>query len=133
MTNAPRQRGLIATDILRAFRHGDSDALAFIDSVTSLGRHHISEHSAMALLADAPDAWERSGLGMFLSWCDIHPVNVRISNRAFRILQQLPPPCGLTADDAIVAATAIEHKLPLYTLNSARFATVPGLTALQPY
>lgn len=130
----PRPRlGLIDTDVLRALRRGDPGALAYFANPDPFNRYHVSELSAMALLADAPDAAERTGLGMFLSRCNIHRVTARISHRAFRILERLPPPAPLTADDALVAATALEHKLPLYTLDPARFAAVPGLTAARPY
>jgi len=50
-----------------------------------------------------------------------------------RLLEVLPPPDPLAADDAIIAATAIEQSLPLYTLDPARFANVSGLATLQPY
>jgi predicted nucleic acid-binding protein len=49
------------------------------------------------------------------------------------LLSAVPLPTLLTPSDAIVAATAIEHSLPLYTLDPARFASVPGLVALKPY
>jgi predicted nucleic acid-binding protein len=107
--------------------------MAFISHRATLGRHEISQISAMVLLADAPDAAMRTRLGMFLSWCLIHSVTARLVSRAFRILERLPPPAPLTADDAIVAATAIQHSLPLYTLDPGRFAAVPGLTAARPY
>lgn len=51
--------------------------------------------------------------------------------QAFR--DTLTPPSLLTTDVAIVAVTANEHKLPLYTLDPARFAAVAGPTALSPY
>jgi predicted nucleic acid-binding protein len=58
---------------------------------------------------------------------------VRIVRRAYHLLDSHPPPAPLTADDAIVAATALIRKLPLYTLDPGRFAAVPGLTAARPY
>jgi len=127
------QRVLIDTDILRAFRLGDPDALSLLSKLASLGRQDISQLSAMVLIADAPDTRERTCLSMFFSWCDIHAVTARISGRALRILEVLPPQVPVTADDAIIAATAIEHKLSLYTLNPARFVGVSGLAALRPY
>ena len=56
-----------------------------------------------------------------------------IARRAVDLLTATPLPTVLTPSDAIVAATAIEHSLPLYTLDPARFATVPGLATIRPY
>lgn len=97
------------------------------------GRYHVSQLSVLTLVADATDAGERAGLGLFFSWCVVLPLNVRVVARARLVLDRLPPPAGLTADDALVAATALIHKLPLYTLDPGRFAAVPGLTAIRPY
>ena len=69
----------------------------------------------------------------FLTLLTVHTVTANTMRRAQRILESLPPPCGLTPDDAIVAATAIEQSLPLYTLDPARFANLPGLVAIKPY
>jgi hypothetical protein len=107
--------------------------MRFIAAMANLGRHDISQLSAMTLVADAPDTAERNGLTMFFSWCVIHPITLKIVRRARRILEALPPPSPLTADDAIVAATAIEHKLPLYPLDPPRYSGVAGLSVLQPY
>jgi predicted nucleic acid-binding protein len=87
----------------------------------------------MALLANCQDALDLAGVRAFLSVAIVYPIVASISRRALRILDQLAPPSGLTADDALVAATALAHKLPLYTLDPARFAAVPGLSALPPY
>lgn len=127
------QRGLIDTDVLRACRRGEAPALQFLDPQAWVVRPATSQLSAITLIADAPDTTERVGLGMFLSWFIVHALTAQISRRAAQLLDSLPPPCGLTADDAIVAATALAHKLPLYTLDPARFAAVPGLTAIRPY
>jgi predicted nucleic acid-binding protein len=133
VTSGPPSRGLIDTDVLRAFRRGDPDALAFLTTLAPFGRHDISQLSAMILIADAPGAAELAGLRQFFSWCLIRSITAKIVRRAQRILETLAPPSPLTADDAIVAATAVEHKLPLYTLDPPKFAGVAGLNALPPY
>lgn len=69
----------------------------------------------------------------FVKFFTVYSHTARIVRRAQAILEALTPPSPLTADDAIVAATAVEHKLTLYTLDAARFAGVAGLTALPPY
>jgi predicted nucleic acid-binding protein len=125
--------GLIDTPVLIGYREGQPDAVQFMLDVRQNGQPALSQLSALVLLAWPQDAADRVGVEAFLFTADVRPLTARIANRAQTILESLAPPCGLTADDAIVAATAIENKLPLYTLDPARFATVPGLTALRPY
>jgi predicted nucleic acid-binding protein len=70
---------------------------------------------------------------VFLRNNHVHRITARIARGAFALVSSLPVPSAITADDAIVAATAIEHSLPLYALDPARFATVPGLAVIRPY
>jgi predicted nucleic acid-binding protein len=133
MTSGPLPRGLIDTPIVLSFRTGDADACRFALEMLRYHLIEMSEFTAMAVLARCPDAAELQRERAFLKNSLVRRVTANISRRAFRILERLPPPCGLTADDALVAATAVEHKLPLYTLDPARFAAVSGLTAVRPY
>jgi predicted nucleic acid-binding protein len=130
---SPVARGLIDTQLLLDFRAGLNDALRFLIAVLAVGMPDISQLSAMALIAACPDAAELTSLQMFLSGCRIHSLTAKVARRAQSVLEGLPPPAGLSADDVIVAATAIEQSLPLYTLDPARFTVVPRLTAVRPY
>lgn len=133
MTPTPPARGLMDTPILSAMRRGDLDAHAFgVDLLVAHGLD-VSELSGMALLAASSTAAAHGRNIGFLGAIRVHPITAPISRRAFQLLVRLPPPAGLTADDAIIAATALAHKLPLYTLDPAKFAAVPGLSATRPY
>ncbi len=132
-TTPPLQRGLIDTPILIAYRDGLPDAVTFFAAMQQLGRPDCSQISALALIVWCDDALDLSVIQGFLTLLTVHAVTAHTMRRAQRILESLPPPCGLTPDDAIVAATAIEHSLPLYTLDPLRFAKLPGLATLQPY
>jgi predicted nucleic acid-binding protein len=133
VTSASPRRGLIDTPIVIEIRAGQPDAHRFAVDLLRSAAIEMSELSAMILLARCQDAADLQRELAFLGNSRVHRITARISQRAFRILESLPPPCALTADDAIVAATAIEQKLPLYALDPARFAAVPGLTAIRPY
>lgn len=126
-------RGVIDTPVLLAYRDAQPDAEQFIIAVRAVGLPELSQLSALALFAWCQDAMNVSAVQSFLSAATVHGVTANTMRRAQRILERLPPPCGLSADDAVVAATAIEQKLPLYTLDPGRFAAVPGLTTLRPY
>jgi predicted nucleic acid-binding protein len=128
----PLVRGLIHTDVLLDFRQGWPAPLHFISSMIPL-KPDLTALSAMQLIANCATAADLTSLQYFFAGCEIHRVTAPISRRALALVESLPPPCGLTPDDAISAATAIEHSLPLYTLDPARFANVPGLAAVRPY
>jgi predicted nucleic acid-binding protein len=40
---------------------------------------------------------------------------------------------GLGGFDVLMAATALEHNLPLYTFNMRHFRAIAGLNVLEPY
>lgn len=133
MNSVTLPRGLIDTQVLIEMRAGLADAHRFAIALMRSARIELSELSAMVLVAWCPTPVALQKELSFLGNSVLHRITARISQRAFRIIEGFPPPCGLTADDAIVAATAIEHRLPLYTLDPARFAPVSGLNALRPY
>lgn len=127
------QRGLIDTPLLVAYRNGEPDAVRFVTAVQSVRRPECSQISSLVLLSLCQDALDVVGVQALLAMTDVRAVTAHTTRRAQHLLETLPPPCGLAPDDAIVAATAIEHSLPLYTLDPARFANLPGLVAIKPY
>jgi len=133
MNRAAPRRGLVETRLLIEIRAGDPNAYEFAIEMLRAAGIEVSELSATCLIAQARTVEERHRNLAFLSNCTVHAVSARVSHRAYRIAASVPLPASLTADDALVAATALIHKLPLYTLDPARFAAVPGLTALRPY
>ncbi|MFO0826017.1 MAG: PIN domain-containing protein [Gemmataceae bacterium] len=133
MNSVSLHPGLIDTQILIEMRAGLVDAHRFAIALMRSARIEVSELSAIALLTQCSTPVALQKELSFLSSSVVHRITARVSERAFRLLAKLPPPCGLTADDAIVAATAAEHKLTLYTLDPARFVPVSGLNALRPY
>lgn len=134
MATAPSpQRGLIDTPVLIAYRNGEPDAVAFFASMRQVGRPDCSQITALALIAWCQDALDLSVVQNFLTLLNVHSVTAHTARRAQQLLESLPPPAGLTPDDAIVAATAIEQSLPLYTLDPARFANLASLATIKPY
>jgi predicted nucleic acid-binding protein len=127
------QRGLIDTPILIAYREGEPDAVTFVQAVQRTGLPECSQIAALALFVWCKDALDVAAVQRFLTLPNVHAVTAHTTRRAQRLLESLPPPCGLTPDDAISAATAIEQSLPLYTLDPTRFAAVSGLAAIRPY
>jgi predicted nucleic acid-binding protein len=133
MSGMPLRRGLIDAELLIAMRSGHPDAHRFAVAMLRFAVLEVSELSAMILLVRCPSGSDLQRELGFLGHSRVHRISAPISGRACRIIGSMPPPSPLSADDAIVAATAVIHKLPLYTLDPARFAAVPGLSATRPY
>lgn len=55
------------------------------------------------------------------------PLSETITRRATELMEQMTLSHGLQMGDAFIAATALEHGLPLLTGNVRHFAQVPAL------
>lgn len=126
-------RGLVDTPLLLAIIDADADAYAFAVAMLPVRAVEMSRSSVLTARAELPDPRRVAELRRFARVNVVHSLTARIADHAYRLLDRLPPPSPLTADDALVAATALAHKLPLYTLDPGRFAAVPGLAAVRPY
>jgi predicted nucleic acid-binding protein len=56
------------------------------------------------------------------------PITPAITERAITLMENIAPSHGLQLGDALIAATAIEHKLTLLTGNVKHFSAIPELT-----
>ena len=71
---------------------------------------------------------ERLKKGLAQQGTRILPVTEAISEQAARLIDQHTLASGLQLGDALIAATALEHHLPLLTGNTKHFAPIPELT-----
>lgn len=122
--------GLLDTDVLIAYREADDDAAAFVERVRAEGKPQISQASVLALLAWCREQHDQTVVNEFLKPVVVHSLTALVSRKAVALMRGLTPPSRLTPVDGLVAATALILKLPLYSLDPHRYATVPGLTAL---
>ncbi len=93
----------------------------------------ISIVSAMELIVGCRNKLEMTELQKFFQKCTFLPVTATISQIAFQLMQSFYLSHGLTLPDALIAATAIEHDLTLYTRNTRHFRMIPQLKISQPY
>jgi predicted nucleic acid-binding protein len=133
VTPTPIARGVIDTPILVLYREGDAGAALFIQTLRAVVKPDVSQWSMLYLYVWAQSPSDQTAVRMTRSLSHVHEITAPISKRAAALMDQLPSPSPLTAGDAIVAATALELKIPLYTLDPARFAAVPKLTTTRPY
>lgn len=133
MTPTPVGRALLDTSVVIDYREAVPDAVQLIIAIRRHRQPEFSQITALALLARCQDQIDIDNIRVFFTISMIHVGTAWTMRRAQQILERHPPPAPLTADDAIIAATAMQHKLPLYTLDPIRFAGVAGLTAVRPY
>jgi predicted nucleic acid-binding protein len=104
----------VLIDHLRGHRHlGDEDAA-------------ISVISRAELFAGSEP--QEKSVEALLEGCEEVAVDVSIARRAGRIKRRT----GLKIADALIAATALEHNLPLLTRNLRHFERVANLVVRSP-
>jgi predicted nucleic acid-binding protein len=113
--------------------NGHPSATLFYLAVIRLGPPRFSRLTAVTMLSGCTSDADRALVLRYLATSQVEELTDAIARRAVDLLTAIPLPTLLTPADAIIAATAIEQSLPLYTLDPARFATVPGLAAVRPY
>jgi len=125
--------GLTDTDILIDAFHNVPQALAFLAGQQGAGGVAMSIISAMELVAGCRNALELSHLQRFRQTITVWPVSGAASQDAFHLMGSFLLSYGLLIADALIAATALEQGLTLYTRNVRHFQMIPGLVLVQPY
>ena len=101
---------------LRSWMMSQSVAASAISRVEVLGFHNLSSP-------------ERQDLESLFSQMIVLPMLPNVVERAVLVRQQKKTSLG----DALVAATALEHNLPLVTRNKTDFTWIPGLQVFDPF
>ena len=114
------------TDILIWVQRGNKKAAHLIDKTEE---RSISMLTYMELLQCPSSKAMQKLTKDFLKEFDFEmlPITERICHRAAIYIEEHSLATGLRAGDAIVAATAVEHNLPLITGNKKHFQIVQGL------
>lgn len=132
MATAVHTAGVIDSNILIDAMNGIVDAFGFLEE-QQMAEIQISIVSAMELIVGCRNKLEMTELQKFFQKCTFLPVTATISQIAFQLMQSFYLSHGLTLPDALIAATAIEHDLTLYTRNTRHFRMIPQLKISQPY
>jgi predicted nucleic acid-binding protein len=117
---------LIDTDVLIWLGRGDRRAAT---TVAECSERHVSSISLMELIQGARSQAEVAQIRRFFLDQDfeILPLNETVSFEAVALMERHARSSGLTLADALIAATARVHALPLVTGNRRHFAPVGGL------
>ena len=124
--------GVIDTDVLIDAMHGIPNAITFLDEQQEVGIQ-VSIISAMELVAGCRNKVEITELEKFLKKITCLPVTATASKIAYQLVKSFYHSHGLHLPDALIAATALESDLTLYTRNTRHFRVIPQLIIRQPY
>ena len=87
----------------------------------------------MELVQGCRDASALAQVRQLLQQATVVPLDAATSRRALELMDWFFLSHGLLIPDALIAATALEHHLTLYTRNVRDFQMVRSLTVVQPY
>ena len=124
--------GVIDTDILIDATKRREDATIFLVRQQVVGIQ-ISIISEIELVVGCRDKVELTQTQGFLQDCTVLPVTANASQIAYRLVESFYLSHGISLPDALVAATALEHDLTLYTRNTRHFRMIPQLKINQLY
>lgn len=114
------------TDILVWIQRGNPKASEIFSEQVS---RNLSILSYMELIQCAKDKNQVRTIGKLVRDCsvDVLPLTENIGHRALIYIEEYGISSGLRAGDAIIAATAVENKLPLLSGNSKHFRFIKEL------
>ena len=125
--------GLTDTDILVDASRGVPTAVTYVATEIAASRLTVSVVTAMELVQGCRDLVALVQLRALLQRIHVLPIDVVVSQTAYRLMDTFFLSHGLLIADALVAATALEHGLRLYTRNVRDFQMIPSLTVSRPY
>lgn len=120
---------LIDTDILIDYFKELPEAVEFIEA--NIDRIMLSSVTAAELYAGVRDGKERAALDDFLSAVRVLEVDLAIGKAGGLFRRQYKASHNSGLADCLIAATAIEHQIPLKSLNTKHFPMVADVAA--PY
>lgn len=133
MASTVHASGLTDTDILVDAQHAIADAVAFVTNQKAANGLRISVISAMELAIGCRSANELGLVRQFLQHVLVLPITLTISTTGYQLVDGYYLSHGLLIPDALIAATALDNNLPLYTRNVRHFQMIPGLQVIAPY
>jgi hypothetical protein len=125
--------GVVDTDIFIDDSRGIAAATAFLHSQLQTGDLQMSIVSAMELVQGCRNAVALARVRQLLQTVTVLPLDTGISQTALQLMDTFFLSHGLQIPDALIAATALEHGLTLYTRNVRDFQMIPSLSIVRPY
>ena len=115
MSTAKKRELLVDTDVWIDYLRGHPQAIACIKQLPE--RVWISAVSVAELHAGVREGVERDALALLISSLDVADLTAEIATRGGLLRRDFGRSHGVGLNDALIAATALEHDLQLLTLN----------------
>lgn len=117
---------LIDTDVLIWMTRGHAAAATRLQTMMPW---RISAVTYMELAQGCRNKEELVRIKKGLAMChtEIVPVSTAVSDRAMQLIDTYALSHSLQLGDALIAATALEHGLTVFTANTKHFAPIDGL------
>lgn len=120
---------LFDTDVLIWVLRGSRQAAAAIDAAPA---RFVSIVNYMELIQGARDRKELAAIKKFLSgYFDTLPLTENTGHRAAIYIEEYGISSGMRLADALIAATAVEHCIPVCTGNVKHYKIVKELDIVQ--
>jgi predicted nucleic acid-binding protein len=126
-----RSPAVVATDVCVALALGVAEAVEFFRRPPVDIR--LATATYLALLEAARGGEEQRRVKRFVQPYPVLSLGPMASSRAVELLLEHRLQGGLTALEALVAATALAHEIPLVTTRPETYAGIPELELLRPY
>ena len=123
---------LVDTDICVDVSRGYAPTLARLERAEQTFAIAVSDITHMELLVGCTDKRQQRETEKFLRRFERVPVDAAVSAGAIELLRRYRLSHGLLLADALIAATALVHGIPLLTRNTRDFRFIRALT-LEPY
>ncbi|MEY2977056.1 MAG: type II toxin-antitoxin system VapC family toxin [Prochlorotrichaceae cyanobacterium] len=121
---------LIDTDILIDIANNDELAKNRLIDESRNSTLVVSVITVMELTVGCRNKIEIQNMNRFLTQFQIVTLTPQISNRAIQLLRNYYLSHGLLIPDALIAASAIEQKIPLLSKNQRDFRFIQDLNLL---
>jgi len=117
---------LFDTDVIIWALRGNKKAADRIDAEAVL---QLSAVSYMELLKGSRNKEDQRQTTTFIRDMNFEslPIDTDVSHRATVYMEEYALSAGLDLADALIAATAAEHKIPICTANDKHYKMIPGI------
>lgn len=122
---------ILHTDVCVALAQGNEDALRFFTSPNVEIR--LATATYLALLGASQDETQRARVARFVSPYAVLSLGPMASSRAVELMNAHALENGMNPLDALIAATALAHEIPLLALETQPFQSVAELNVLRPF
>jgi predicted nucleic acid-binding protein len=131
LSTAKKRELLVDTDVWIDYLRGHPQAIACIKQLPE--RVWISAVSVAELHAGVREGAEREALALLISSLDVADLTAEIATRGGLLRRDFGHSHGVGLNDALIAATALEHDLQLLTLNVKHYPALERQRVKKPY